>query len=199
MRIEKFYKYWEKWAVVIGQIDINTCTRKLPMKPYHFPCMKFYSEYLPRLSRVLIVCEEPIKRVCRNVATVSDGSEYMLACETSYCGDCNDKTLKLTSNTDVEQHFRDVPDIWPASELQGKPLSCVHCNTVLASGAKHCFDLPSEYWEELLDLWHCHEPISETTSLRYAVSSNIHCQEHTLYTASTYLLLNAKDCLVKVS
>jgi hypothetical protein len=92
---------------------------------------------------------------------------------------CNDGTLQLTlvtsENRDNGKVFTDQnTDKWSCADLREKTpkldtntnlfaFKCGEChNTVVDSTMYKFLDMPSEYWYELMDYWHCHKPQSNT-------------------------------------
>jgi len=92
---------------------------------------------------------------------------------------CNDGTLQLTLLTGETRDNQNVfidqgTEKWSCADLREKTpkldknanlfaFKCGKCHNTVVDSIKYKFlDMPSEYWYELMDYWHCHKPHSNS-------------------------------------
>ncbi|SCU91681.1 LAME_0E13432g1_1 [Lachancea meyersii CBS 8951] len=88
-------------------------------------------------------------------------------------GGCQTLRLKASKEAELNNVYKDrsvnrpmlaSPQMWMRKDLMEKKefeIQCAHCHYPLISN-QDCgklSDLPSEFWVELMDYWHCHKPI----------------------------------------
>lgn len=67
--------------------------------------------------------------------------------------------------------------------------ACKYCNeTVVESAGSSFSDMPSEFWHELMDFWHCHKPHQDHHLKHTKDYDQIHAKPNHVYIGSSYLL-----------
>ncbi|CAR23024.1 putative polyadenylation protein [Lachancea thermotolerans CBS 6340] len=152
--------------------------------------MKFLAEYLPRIRTVVITIESPKEVHVKGLEPESvelandQGARYVIelphrvvidSSQNSFQSYKDYKTLRLRAvedkgdrdlykNRSLNFMMQVVPQRWMKRDLLGEEfqLRCKDCEScVLAK--KDCVqinEMPSEFWAELMDYWHCHKPAS---------------------------------------
>ncbi|AMD20968.1 HEL313Wp [Eremothecium sinecaudum] len=182
--------------------------------------MSFYAEHLPRIGSVSVIIESNdskvlVKNVDPNQLTVQDGDDSKitinLPCEVqvdntpqlSYQGkDCvirlkakinsSNVYLDRASNFMVAFSHRSK---WNKSDLsKGFEFECSECGAVLLSKFEfnRVLDMPSEFWAEFMDYWHCHKPhIDSKAHTDYKTKYNsLKPKEGELLVGDSFLLLD---------
>ncbi|CCD27192.1 putative polyadenylation protein NDAI_0J03000 [Naumovozyma dairenensis CBS 421] len=148
--------------------------------------MKYLVEYLPRIGSVNIIIENVEDLIVRISSETEVGISYRendmpsssivkLPCEVSI-----DQPVNLVKRTGNEAAFTlrlkasssRISEANVYSDFQGKwsknqllqsskfKLKCFNCNSDIIDEQNYrkLNDMPSEYWAELMDYWHCHKP-----------------------------------------
>ncbi|AET39924.1 putative polyadenylation protein Ecym_5147 [Eremothecium cymbalariae DBVPG len=147
--------------------------------------MKFFAEHLPRIGIVLIVVvditgELVIQGIQSKILKLKDSIDtvsIILPCEVEFGTDTNityqngqatirahERKVNLKSHLDRTSNFMVAFSSnfkWSKLDLQ-EPFKflCYCCNSTLLSRSdcKKIRDMPTEFWTELMDYWHCHKP-----------------------------------------
>lgn len=110
-----------------------------------------------------------------------------------------------TNNDNVDSFLNTHLDKWSCKDLQritpkieGSNVfefTCKYCQSVIVNSKEYKFlDMPSEYWYEFMDYWHCHKPHSdEKYDKNYGQLKPPN--EFTVLLGSHYLLLHENDNL----
>ncbi|CAR26400.1 hypothetical protein ZYGR_0H02080 [Zygosaccharomyces rouxii] len=161
--------------------------------------IRFLVEFLPRIGTTSVVLDgikEPsLKYSDSGKITVQDGRGERLDIALPYNpGKVNSKRLVKVGGSDRDEYLltlksEDVPmdksrnDVlmmpqmkWSKRQLNGLKnfkLCCIQCDMDIIDH-DNCFrlnEMPSEFWMELMDYWHCHKPQDKTSEF-YSLQKN---------------------------
>lgn len=168
---------------------------------------KFYSEYLPRLGKVIIslTCESDISSariLPPNVLEVElEGKveSFKLAGEVPSSLDIapQGNVLNIGVAADGKDNGNlsliDTPSKWCAKRLSSLAelnICCKKCNTGILSNesVRMWNEAPSEMWSEMMDFWHCHKP-SDGTNYNANRFTDLRPGERCVITGSYYFSL----------
>ncbi|AQZ15687.1 YJR141W [Zygosaccharomyces parabailii] len=156
----------------------------------------FLVEYLPRIGTTSIVLEGFKKIVLEHIGsnTIVIRDEKEQSCEillphshkkllSQTLTKINDEEYLLTLKAEKEQPTRPLNDImsfpqakWTKRQLCDSDcfdLCCLQCGKEIIN-QQNCTkinEMPSEFWTELMDYWHCHKPTSVTSGF-YSLRKN---------------------------
>lgn len=84
-----------------------------------------------------------------------------------------------------------------AQRINEFQFTCASCGKVIIDSANTKFmDMPSEFWHELMDFWHCHKPHEDHhnhTDKNY--NTKLYPKEGQVNVGDTYLLMNSSQSL----
>ncbi|AGO10373.1 AaceriABL082Cp [[Ashbya] aceris (nom. inval.)] len=145
--------------------------------------MKYLAEYLPRIGVVLVVIAGEVGEVelrkageQRLTVTVNETTEVIeLPCKVDPLArpsirhsegafEIRLKALKGAESRRADFTTLAAEDGWGRKELAHAELRCAACDGLLITGeaCKRISAMPSEFWTELMDYWHCHKPADES-------------------------------------
>ncbi|CUS24934.1 LAQU0S22e00452g1_1 [Lachancea quebecensis] len=152
--------------------------------------MKFLAEYLPRIGTVVVTIESSKEVYVKGLEpesielVIGQGAPYTIelphrveidSSQNSLQSSKDYKTFRLKAvegkgdrdlykNRSLNFMMQVVPQKWMKKDLLGGSfqLRCQDCKScVLAQGeCVRISEMPSEFWAELMDYWHCHKPAS---------------------------------------
>lgn len=134
----------------------------------------YFAEYLPRVGKVNITTSEEITSLTTNSITLSNGEGFCLPHEillddivteknetgvTSIrCRSLGGRRLLASKNV-LYSRKKWESDFFQANKNKVSTLFCSCGKPVIElNNYSYIADMPSEYWHELMDLWHCHKP-----------------------------------------
>ncbi|SSD58648.1 uncharacterized protein SCODWIG_00409 [Saccharomycodes ludwigii] len=85
-------------------------------------------------------------------------------------------------------------------KLHGFFLVCNNCQEKVLDSIYYdkIYDLPSENWTELMDLWHCHKPDENVNFFYQSSMNNLIPANKELFIGESYFLINNSNaCLIK--
>ncbi|CCC72207.1 hypothetical protein NCAS_0J02280 [Naumovozyma castellii] len=158
--------------------------------------MRYLVEYLPRIKKITVIldeCVEPRLVQVKPLEVHIRENNSISIIKLPYEVELQD-SLQLTEGTQGEYLLRlrtlasplekmnDVMSVpagkWTKKDLNlenGFELNCLKCNTpvISTSNINKINELPSEFWMELMDYWHCHKPqVGDNELLDYSVGRN---------------------------
>ncbi|KAK6203193.1 ubiquitin-conjugating enzyme E2-binding protein [Scheffersomyces amazonensis] len=115
-------------------------------------------------------------------------------------------SLNLSSNpNDSHDHgesfMTQTNQLWSCKDLKLKTpkidtynqfnFNCLSCNNILIDSKNYKFlDMPSEFWYELMDFWHCHKPDNHDEHDKNYNASLRPPDDKSIIIGSNYLLIN---------
>lgn len=184
-----------------------------------------YSEYLPRVDSVSVLLDfdeqvKDIKHVsleAEDVLKLVATTEYKIELahpvkqlkiqKLNVANGCLQMTLQIgdSDNGAVakdESFLKTHVDKWSCQDIQRITkktkfqFQCKYCSSILVDSQSYRFlDMPSEYWYEFMDYWHCHKPHNdEKYDKTYGELKPPN--DHTVLLGDHYLLLDANNKLL---
>lgn len=113
-------------------------------------------------------------------------------CEITTAGEQRSLDIDTLTNTDNIQ--------WSAKQLRSTDASfqCAHCQTKLIDLAdvRRIDAMPSEFWSEMMDFWHCHRPAADNVHSAETITDRFNRfrpKRRSLIVGSSYIVLNPAD------
>ena len=155
----------------IGTTSIDICAVGQPVIVSRGPGKLCVEDTEENKATILLPCEEFVGEQAK-FTTVSPGC-YRLRLksreEVVNAFNCNNKARNV---------FMSLPEgKWSKKELiesKGFRILCLTCRTDIIN-EQNCFkinEMPSEFWMELMDYWHCHKPHDISKENEYSVRYN---------------------------
>lgn len=116
----------------------------------------------------------------------------------------NDKTQENTKpfvgSTDFWWSCSDLKKKTPINKNANEfHFNCIDCSAVLLNSTEYRFmDMPSEYWYELMDIWHCHKPHLDDLKHNTKYDGNLNPKKDTIILGSYYMLSNPDNMLLEL-
>lgn len=129
--------------------------------------MRFLAEYLSRIGSISVTSDIEDTLVIWEGARIRFGSaEFALPAEANPGQSRQAGRVRLRIPAKREPQINpSTPEVWNAkyfSNCQG--IHCISCGRRVLHNPLRWRQKPSENWTELMDLWHCHKPISHEVS-----------------------------------
>lgn len=179
----------------------------------------YICEYLPRLNTITIAVDFPydintITSIAPHpnelIITAIDSINIKLPILSQYAitnirktGESLFVSLKV-AQTKSSTNFMVNDFQWSTKDLLKTPqnsnkqnvfqLQCIKCDDIIIDSVKwKVFDMPSELWTELMDLWHCHKPAGPATISEKNYNGPLTPKPRLIIMGSYYIVMNQQD------
>lgn len=162
--------------------------------------MLFLAEYLSRIASISVTSDAENVPVewDRSRIRVND-CEFALPAEV-FPGKARQKgclCLRIPVKEELPENFTHSTSDWSAKTFSScREVQCIKCDKVLLKNPLKWHQKPSEYWTELMDLWHCHKPTHDempAAESMYSKPLNLIPQPGLVLVGETYLQPHSQD------